>query len=101
MMPDNTYLVHVGSGYTAMGRRQEALAELIPAGVHYIGIGVGKHWDRSWMKQRAENSGGYFTQINPDEPIAWRAFDLVSTLNTPRLLHIQVGPAATRSCRDS
>ncbi len=87
---DQTYLVHVGSGYTAMGRRQEALAEMIPAGVHYIGVGVGKHWNRSWMKDRAENSGGYFTQINPDEPVAWRAFDLVSTLNTPRLLHVQV-----------
>ncbi len=89
---DNTYLVHVGSGFTAMGRRQEALADLIPAGVHYIGIGVGKHWDRAWMKQTAEGSGGYFTQINPDEPTAWRAFDLVSTLDTPRLLHVQVSP---------
>ena len=44
------------------------------------------------MKERAEGSGGYFTQINPDEPIAWRAFELVSTLNTPRLLHVQVTP---------
>ncbi len=86
----NPYLVHVGSGQTAMGRRQEKLAELLPAGVRYVGVGVGKHWNRSWMKERAEDSGGYFTQINPDEPIAWRAFDLVATLNTPRLLHVQV-----------
>jgi ferric-dicitrate binding protein FerR (iron transport regulator) len=88
----NSYLVHVGSGLTAMGRRQEKLAELLPNGVHYIGVGVGKHWGRSWMKEVAEKTGGYFTQINPDEPIAWRAFDLVSTLNTPRLLHVQVAP---------
>ena len=86
----NPYLVHVGSGQTAMGRRQEKLAELLPPGVRYVGVGVGKHWNRSWMKERAEDSGGYFTQINPDEPIAWRAFDLVATLNTPRLLHVQV-----------
>ena len=75
---------------------RKALAELMPAGVRYVGVGVGKHWDRSWMKQRAENTGGYFTQINPDEPIAWRAFDLVATLNTPRLLHVQVAARRRR-----
>src|SRR5262249_38210941 len=34
--------------------------------------------------------GGYFTQINPDEVVAWRAFDLLATLNTPRLLNLRV-----------
>src|SRR5262249_28146244 len=38
----------------------------------------------------AERSGGLFTQINPDEPISWRAFDLAATLNTPRLLDARV-----------
>jgi predicted Zn-dependent protease len=42
------------------------------------------------MKAAAERSAGYFTQINPDEPIGWRAFDLAMTLRAPRLLGISV-----------
>jgi ferric-dicitrate binding protein FerR (iron transport regulator) len=86
----NPWLVHVGSGLTGMGRRQEELTKLIPAGVRYVGVGVGKRWGRDFMKQTGERSGGYFTQINPDEPVAWRAFDLLATLETPRLLDVKV-----------
>jgi hypothetical protein len=49
------------------------------------------------MKTAASRTGGYFTQINPDEPVAWRAFDLYSTLNTPRLLGISVNDQAERA----
>jgi ferric-dicitrate binding protein FerR (iron transport regulator)/predicted Zn-dependent protease len=87
---ENPYLVHVGAGLTGMGRRQDELIKSIPAGTRYVGVGVGKRWARSFMKDAAERSGGYFTQINPDEPVAWRAFDLLATLNTPRLLGLKV-----------
>jgi hypothetical protein len=90
----NPWLVHVGSGLTGMGRRQEELTKLIPAGVRYVGVGVGKRWGRDFMKQAAERTGGYFTQINPDEPVAWRAFDLLATLETPRLLDVKVTAGA-------
>jgi len=86
----NAHLVHVGSGVAAMGeRRADALAKKIPQGAHYVGVGVGKRWSRDFMKTAAERTGGYFTQINPDEPIAWRAFDLSATLNTPRLMDVK------------
>jgi tetratricopeptide (TPR) repeat protein len=86
------YLVHVGSGIAAMGeRRPDVLAKRIPAGARYVGVGVGRRWARGFMKAAAERSGGYFTQINPDEPVAWRAFELAATLNTPRLLGARVG----------
>ncbi|MBL8796427.1 MAG: FecR domain-containing protein, partial [Planctomycetia bacterium] len=86
----NAHLVHVGSGIAAMGeRRADALAKKIPQGAHYVGVGVGKRWSRDFMKSAAERTGGYFTQINPDEPIAWRAFDLSATLNTPRLMDVK------------
>lgn len=89
------HLVHVGSGIAAMGeRRDEVLAKSLPAGTHYVGIGVGRRWNRSFMKQAAEKTGGHFTQINPDESIGWRAFDLASTLNTERMLDIRVADAA-------
>ena len=31
-------------------------------------------------KLAAERTGGYFTQINPDESVTWRTFDLLATL---------------------
>jgi len=88
--PDLRYLIHLGSGIAAMGeRRDDVLANLIPKDVHYIGVGVGKRWNRTLMKAAAERTGGYVTQINPDEAVAWRAFELFATLNTPRLLAVQ------------
>jgi tetratricopeptide (TPR) repeat protein len=93
----SAYLVHVGSGVAAMGeRRGDVLAKRLPERTTYVGVGVGKRWARGFMKQAAERTGGYFTQINPDEPVAWRAFDLFATLHTPRLLGARVVDNAER-----
>ena len=70
-------------------RRDDVLAKRLPAGTRYVGVGVGKRWNRGFMKAAAESTGGYFTQINPDEPVAWRGFELAATLNTPRLLDVR------------
>jgi hypothetical protein len=87
----NPYVVQVGAGIASLGeRRQALLVKILPSEVPYIGIGVGRRWNRGFMKAAAERSGGFVTQINPDEPVAWRAFDLLATLNTPRLLNIKV-----------
>jgi tetratricopeptide (TPR) repeat protein len=85
------YLVHVGSGIAAMGeRRPDVLVKRLPPGTRYVGVGVGRRWNRALMKAAAEKSGGFFSQINPDESIAWRSFELAATLNTPRLLNVRV-----------
>src|SRR5205823_2621690 len=87
----NPHLVHVGSGIATLGQRSDAsLLKMLPSRAKYIGVGVGKQWGRAFMKQAAEQSGGFFTQINPDETISWRAFDLLATLNTPRMMDIRV-----------
>jgi len=87
----NPWLVHVGSGIAVLGQRNEnTLQKKIPSSVPYLGIGVGKRWAPGFMKLAAERSGGYATQINPNECIAWRTFDLVNTLNVPRLLNLKV-----------
>jgi hypothetical protein len=87
----NPYLVHLGSGIASLGEaREDVLAGRVPEGTHYVGVAVGKRWARGFMKAAAERSDGFFTQINPDEPVGWRAFELFSTLNTPRLLNVQV-----------
>jgi hypothetical protein len=88
---ENPYLVHLGSGLPVLGEtKADVLAKRIPEGTHYVGVGVGKRWSRALMKQAAERSAGFFTQINPDEPINWRAFELYSALTAPRLLDVKV-----------
>jgi hypothetical protein len=42
------------------------------------------------MKLAAERTAGYYRQVNPDESLAWHGFDLLATLNTPRLLDVHV-----------
>jgi ferric-dicitrate binding protein FerR (iron transport regulator) len=88
---ENPVLVHVGSGTAVLGKRDvDALVRRIPKGARYVGVGVGKRWSRTLMKTAASRTGGYFTQINPDEQITWRALELLATLNTPRLLDVKV-----------
>jgi ferric-dicitrate binding protein FerR (iron transport regulator)/tetratricopeptide (TPR) repeat protein len=87
----NPYLLHVGSGIAVLGERQDdVLVKMMPFWSKYVGVGVGKRWNRSFMKLAAERTGGYFTQINPDEPLGWRSFELMAALNTPRLLDVRV-----------
>ena len=88
---DSPVLVHVGSGIPVLGELEIGkLVETLSKDAAYVGVGVGKRWNRPFMKAAATRAGGYFTQINPDESIQWRAFELVSSLNTPRLLDIRV-----------
>ena len=85
------WLVHVGSGIPAIGERDATTLErLLPKKTRYVGVGIGKRWNRPFMKAAAGRTGGHFDQINPDEKIGWRAFELFSTLNAPRLLDMQV-----------
>ncbi|MGB6041516.1 MAG: VIT and VWA domain-containing protein, partial [Pirellulales bacterium] len=82
-------IVHLGSGSPVLGNRAvDQLTELIPSGAQYVGVAVGKRWNREFMRTAAANRSGYFTQINPDETVSWRTFDLVATLDTPRLLEV-------------
>jgi tetratricopeptide (TPR) repeat protein len=84
-------LVHVGTALPVLGEnRQSELLEMLPKNTAYVGVGVGRRWAQSFMRQAAGKTGGYFTQINPDEEVAWRAFELSSVLNTPRLLDVAV-----------
>lgn len=94
----NAWIVHLGTGIPVLGERDETtLRRLLPAKARYVGVAVGKRWSKSFMETAANQSGGHVTQINPDEAVAWRAFDLLSTLNAPRLTEISVvtEPTAT------
>lgn len=88
---NDTILVHVGSANPVLGQRdQKKLLNALPVDAQYVGVGIGKRWSRSFMKSAAGRTGGHFTQINPDEKVSWRAFELLSTLNAPRLINLKV-----------
>ncbi len=88
---ENPCVVHLGSGYPRLGEEdQVALARLLPEKSTYVGVAVGNRWNRALMKRLAGDSGGYLTQINPNEPVAWRAIELASRLNAPRLTNVRV-----------
>lgn len=88
-----TYVVHLGTGIPVLGERdQTTLTRQIPSSAHYVGVAVGKRWSKSFMESAAKRTNGLVVQINPDEAVAWRAFDLLSTLNAPRLTEICVTP---------
>ncbi|MBC7822231.1 MAG: FecR domain-containing protein, partial [Planctomycetaceae bacterium] len=95
------WIVHLGTGIPVLGERDETtLLRLVPAKARYVGVAVGKRWSKSFMETAANHSGGHVTQINPDEAVAWRAFDLLSTLNAPRLTEITVHATLTRSASE-
>jgi ferric-dicitrate binding protein FerR (iron transport regulator)/tetratricopeptide (TPR) repeat protein len=90
----NPHLVHVGGGIASIGeQRADELVKRIPQGTRYVGIGVGRKFSPAFMKVAAERTGGLFTQVNPDESMAWRGFEIASTLNAPRLLNVHVTTA--------
>ena len=92
------WIVHLGTGIPVLGERDDtALLRLLPTDARYVGVAVGKRWSKSFMETAARRTGGHVTQINPDEAVAWRAFDLLSTLNAPRLTEIAVHATPTRN----
>lgn len=89
--PVENMLVHLGSAIPVLGQQDHGeLLRILPDDLQYVGIGVGRHWSRPLMKAAAGRTGGYFTQINPDDEVAWRSFELSSLLNAPRLLDVSV-----------
>ncbi len=88
---EHAVVVHVGSGVATLGERDAgALAKRVPAGAEYVGLAVGRRWSRTFMKAAAARTGGLYAQVDPTEPLAWRAFELRATLDTPRVLDAHV-----------
>ena len=86
-----TYLVHLGAGVAVLGETEtDTLLRRVPQGAKYVAIGVGKRWSESFMKAAANQTGGLISQINPDEEIGWRALEVLSLLNSPRVLELKV-----------
>ncbi|MDP6355150.1 MAG: VIT domain-containing protein, partial [Planctomycetota bacterium] len=87
---DNPHLLYLGDGVATDGRKTvDELLHQLPQGATFIGIGVGKKADARFLQAAADETGGTFTLMNPDEDLDWRVFDLMAALNTPRLVGLE------------
>ena len=88
---EGAYVVYLGDGIATLGERDPSkLARLIPSGTAFVGVGVGKRVDSPMLEALAAATGGTCALVGPDEPIAWRVFDLVAALATPRVVGLDV-----------
>ncbi len=86
----NPHILYLGDGVATDGKTEVfSLVRALPKGATFVGVGVGKKVDSLFLQSAADQTGGMFTTINPDEDIDWRVFDFVAALNTPRLTKIR------------
>ncbi|MBW2454077.1 MAG: FecR domain-containing protein [Deltaproteobacteria bacterium] len=87
---DPPYLLYLGDGI-APGPDQSlpALRSLVEGRAVFVGVAVGDQVDETRLRGLADTTGGFFMAVNQGDDLAWRAFDLVAALNTPRLVEVK------------
>jgi tetratricopeptide (TPR) repeat protein len=82
----NPHLIYLGDGLATDGAvTSRALTALLDKEVPFLGIAVGKKADLSLLRDAANATGGEAYLMNPDEDLNWRVFDMLASMNTPRL----------------
>lgn len=85
-----TILAYVGDGQATHGEmRGPELAKRIQGRAKFIGVTLGDKSDTRLMQSLAVATGGIAISATTADDLAWRAFDLVATLNTPRVLDVR------------
>lgn len=83
------HVLYLGDGVaTSEATRPKALAEALE-GTKFVGIGMGDVMDVPLLRTLADETGGFAITVPRGDDLRWRAFDLVATLNTPRLLEVR------------
>lgn len=85
------WILHLGGGNPSYGERDVVkLCSRLPAGVPYVGVGMGRAWNRALMRKAAAASGGWAAQVNPDENLVWNATEVFHTLRAGRMTGLTV-----------
>jgi hypothetical protein len=85
-----TILAYVGDGQATHGETRGAeLAKRIGDRAKFVGVTLGDKTDTRLMQSLAVATGGLAVSATNGDDLAWRAFDLVATLNTPRILDLR------------
>ena len=86
----NPHILYLGDGVATDGElATDALASAIAPGAVFVSVGVGKRVDSTFLQRVAGATGGAHFLINPNEDLNWRVFDLLASLNTPRITDLQ------------
>jgi Vault protein inter-alpha-trypsin domain/von Willebrand factor type A domain/FecR protein len=87
--PDDAMIVYLGDGVITSGARNlDALRGKLAGKAHFVGVGLGDGPDTQTLGSLAAATGGYATTIDLADDLAWRTFDLVAALHTPRITAI-------------
>ncbi|MEZ4363907.1 MAG: VIT domain-containing protein [Kofleriaceae bacterium] len=82
-------ILYLGDGEVTAGARQlDDLRARLTGGATFIGVGVGEGVDTLALGALAAASGGLVTTFDLSDDLRWRAFDLIATLNTPRVTNL-------------
>jgi tetratricopeptide (TPR) repeat protein len=83
------HILYVGDGMATGGARDlDALRDRVRGNATVVAVAVGDELDAGVMRALADETGGLFVAMNPGEDLAWRAFDLIATMNTPRVVQL-------------
>jgi len=84
------YVLYIGDGIATGGERAPAaLAEKVAGHATFIGAAVGDRADGRLLGALADATGGLFESVSTGDDLAWRAFDLVAALETPRVVDLE------------
>lgn len=82
-------ILYLGDGVVTAGPRQlDALRQQIAGKAMFVGVGVGDGADTMTLGTLAGATGGMMATIDLSDDLRWRAFDLIATLNTPRITNL-------------
>ncbi|MEM7234515.1 MAG: tetratricopeptide repeat protein, partial [Planctomycetota bacterium] len=77
-------IFYVGDGIDQLSLYEtERVALILPPEIRVISVPLRRSYDRVLLDALAARSGGRVLPMSPDDPIAWRCFDLVSSLRSP------------------
>ncbi len=83
----DSHMLYLGDGIaTADERRIEVMRKSVVGRARFVGVAVGARMDARLLRSMAAATDGMFVAINPGEDLAWRTFDLVAALQTPRVV---------------
>lgn len=79
-----TVLVHVGTGVAVLGETDgAALAARVPGDARFVGVAVGRRAARTFLRAAAARTGGFWTQVQPEESAAFRALEIADAIDAP------------------
>lgn len=84
------HILYLGDGTITEGSSElEAIRQRVAGKATVVGVSVGDGADARTLAALASASGGLSLEINPGEDLAWRAFEVMAMLNSPRIIDVE------------